>query len=48
MSARFARRSVISTIDDPSFIPRTIDAHLVRRVALTPSRRASGTFRRRL
>ena len=47
MSARFERKSVIRVIDDLVFIPRTTDALLARRVTLTPSRRNSGTFRRR-
>jgi hypothetical protein len=46
MSARY-RKSVASCNGDLVWIPRTLDALLSRRVALTPSRRSSGTFRHR-
>lgn len=46
MSAR-NRKSVARITGDLVWIPRTLHALFARRVALTPSRRSSGTFRHR-
>lgn len=46
MSARY-RKSVVGYMDDLVCVPRTLDPQHLRRVVLTPSRRRSGTFRRR-